>query len=509
MIRGCLVFAVFLAGSRIAPCQSSFIIHLDGVQAGYDGSGHSVFETSDGYVIFGLQVSDDGTAYSRCGVYRLDQDGGYGDSYLIGAGEPYQLTFGLFDPVIATGEPAFRALVQRYDYYDSIIELLSFDSSGVIESTIPVLTTLPSDSTLVGFRQLRQTVDGGFVFCGFHDTPDSHPKALLVKLDTNGTVQWQQTYDAPGQSYVAISVAQYVDGGYVLAGYRLPESVPNLGFLIRTDSIGNQIWRRHFGGEAGGWCPVRVCADSGIVVLSSYAETGWPWDWQQQLLVKYNPSGGVVWQTRSNYFQNVTAYDLEVLPDQSIIGVGTFSSDIGLTKYSAAGDSLWCRLLRIFQPYAYHSAYDVELASDGGFLLTGQASQDVGDPHPGQETIFVIKTDSVGCVVPGCQNVGVQEYVMDLQVRLRVSPNPAADLVQVALDLPEGGEVQGQVQVQLLDASGRLVLVEPVQLVTSSGVETLNKLSATVNVSALPSGTYYLHLRDAKRWLAGSKVVVE
>ena len=241
MIRGCLVFAVFLAGSRIAPCQSSFIIHLDGVQAGYDGSGHSVFETADGYVIFGLQVTDDGTAYSRCGVYRLGQDGNYGDSYLIGVGEPHQLTFGLFDPVIVTDEQGYRALVQRYDYYDSTIELLAFDSAGVIESTIPVLTTLSADSTLLGFRQLRQTEDGGFVFCGFRDTPDSYPKALLVNLDSTGIVQWQHTYDAPGQSYEAISVAQYIDGGYVLAGYRLPASLVNLGFLIRTDSLGNQI----------------------------------------------------------------------------------------------------------------------------------------------------------------------------------------------------------------------------------------------------------------------------
>lgn len=36
-----------------------------------------------------------------------------------------------------------------------------------------------------------------------------------------------------------------------------------------------------------------------------------------------------------------------------------------------------------------------------------------------------------------------------------------------------------------------------------------NERKVGVRVSALPTGTYYLHLRDAKRWLAGSKVVVE
>jgi len=30
-----------------------------------------------------------------------------------------------------------------------------------------------------------------------------------------------------------------------------------------------------------------------------------------------------------------------------------------------------------------------------------------------------------------------------------------------------------------------------------------------VDVSALPAGLYYLHLRDARRWLAGSKLVIQ
>ena len=83
-----------------------------------------------------------------------------------------------------------------------------------------------------------------------------------------------------------------------------------------------------------------------------------------------------------------------------------------------------------------------------------------------------------------------------------VAPNPARDLVNVALDLGEGIEVSGQVRALLLDATGRVVLEQPVQ-------QNVNKLSASVDVSALSGGTYYLHLRDAKRWLAGSKVVVE
>jgi hypothetical protein len=74
--------------------------------------------------------------------------------------------------------------------------------------------------------------------------------------------------------------------------------------------------------------------------------------------------------------------------------------------------------------------------------------------------------------------------------------------MSVALDPTKGVEASGQVQAELLDTTGRLVLELAVQ-------QNLNKLSAVLDVSALPSGTYYLLVRDARRWLAGSKSVME
>ena len=501
-MRWAIAIAVLLAGGTKAPCQNTFISQMDAVQAGRDAYGNSVMETDSGYLVFGLQVSADGTGRTRCMVYQLNGLGEHISHYEIGTGEPHHSSYGAFDPVTRKSGGGYAAAIHHHGGYDGFVDLVTFDEAGDTLSSVHAIVCEPSDSVLLGTRQLRQTADGGFVFCGFHDETDSYPKALLVKLDSTGTVQWQQTYDATGQSHEAISVAPYVDGGYVLAGYRLPQGLNGLGFLIRTDSVGNELWRRYFGDRSGGWCPVRVCGDGGIVVLSSYAETGWPFGWYQQLLVKYDGDGGLVWQTRCNYYANVTAFDMEVLPDQSIIGVGTYSMVIGLTKYTASGDSAWCRLLHVFDNLDLHETYDVELTSDGGFLLTGQASQGIGDPHPGQETIFVIKTDSLGCVIPGCQNVGVQEYAIDLQEHLAVSPNPASEQVNVVLALPETGELEGSALVLLQDASGRTVLEQPV-------LRNLNQLRATVDVSALPAGLYYLHLRDQKRWLAGSKVIVE
>ncbi|MCB9165075.1 MAG: T9SS type A sorting domain-containing protein [Flavobacteriales bacterium] len=71
----------------------------------------------------------------------------------------------------------------------------------------------------------------------------------------------------------------------------------------------------------------------------------------------------------------------------------------------------------------------------------------------------------------------------------------------MSLALPEGYRLEGSAQALLLDAQGKEVLREQVPTNTS-------ELRGQLDVSGLPSGLYYLHLRDAAKWLAGGKVVV-
>ncbi len=327
-------------------------------------------------------------------------------------------------------------------------------------------------------------------------------QGLLLKIDSLGTLEWTARYGSAIHQTEILGVAEYLEHGFLAIGQRAMSYVNNDCFLIRTDSLGNQLWRREFGGNADVTGMVRVTADGNCVTWSEYREVGWPLLYQQLMLTKWDAAGDIIWQKRSHYQSDAACGDLEVLPDGSFITVGRQGGWAALMKFSSAGDSLWTRYLHMFTDGSAHNAYDVESTSDGGFIATGDAFQGWADPTPNLQTIWVIKTDSLGCVVPGCQNVGVQEMVLDLQDRLHISPNPTSEYVSLALDLPEGGQVQGQVQAHLLDAQGKLVLQQPVQ-------QNLNKLSTTLVVRALPAGTYYLHLRDAKRWLAGGKVVVQ
>jgi hypothetical protein len=95
----------------------------------------------------------------------------------------------------------------------------------------------------------------------------------------------------------------------------------------------------------------------------------------------------------------------------------------------------------------------------------------------------------------------VEEFESNLQDALQLSPNPANEYLQVRLALPEGYRLEGAVQALLLDAQGKEVLRSTIG---NTGLG----LSGNMDVSGLPSGLYYLHLRDGEKWLAGGKVVL-
>ncbi|MBV6405340.1 MAG: hypothetical protein GFGODING_02108 [Flavobacteriales bacterium] len=196
--------------------------------------------------------------------------------------------------------------------------------------------------------------------------------------------------------------------------------------------------------------------------------------------------------------------DFEILPDGSIICSIWHKGACQLAKFTADGDSIWSRgyVVYTWVGGSENMPYDIDPTSDGGFVVCGETEQGTNDPTPGLQTMFLIKTDSLGCVVPGCHLVGVQEYAMELQEHLKLWPNPATDHLRLELELPAGIAPQGAVQAVLLDATGREVLRERVR-------QNGNLLSHALTLTPFPPGLYHLHLADEKRWLAGGRVVVE
>ena len=83
-----------------------------------------------------------------------------------------------------------------------------------------------------------ETSDGGFALAGVtYNVPSidfTIPDILFVKTDTNGTMQWNQTY----QVQMGVKFVEVSGGGFLFAGTN----------LTKTDELGNILWTQTYGG---------------------------------------------------------------------------------------------------------------------------------------------------------------------------------------------------------------------------------------------------------------------
>ncbi|MBK6627688.1 MAG: hypothetical protein IPJ87_10110 [Flavobacteriales bacterium] len=510
MKRAAFCVMVVLAGSLVLSAQNTFVVDFDSVQMGHNAPAYSVVELNDGgFLVGGIQRWHNGDTTGRTHVIlrRTDAWGRVIGERALHYNVNRTYNNGLFgamvrsDTVLVSGITTYGPAP-----YECTLYLYWFNEDGDTVATKRLLSYSTADSSFIQHWQTVRTMDGGYALCGVFGPPNENGQAIIVRTDVQGDTLWARTYGYPNQEENAYSICELADGGFAITAIELGTGPQNKHTLIRVNSSGGQIWRRQFGLYGWDVPSVRMAADGQIITYTDYKEALGSGGWQQIELRKWDLNGDLIWSKKSHWSFNSSSEpgDFEVLPDGSIICSIWHKGACQLAKFTADGDSIWSRgyVVYTWVGGSENMPYDIDPTSDGGFVVCGETEQGPNDPTPGLQTMFLIKTDSLGCVVPGCHLVGVEEYEVSLQERLRLWPNPATELVRLELELPPGYRPQGTVQAVLLDASGREVLREAVP---RNGTA----LSHLLPLSPLAPGLYHLHLADEKRWLAGGNLLVE
>ncbi|DAC73443.1 MAG TPA: hypothetical protein DSN98_00755 [Thermoplasmata archaeon] len=92
---------------------------------------------------------------------------------------------------------------------------------------------------------IQQTEDGGFIVTGKTDyySHGDHVNGFLLKLDQNGTKEWDKTFMETENS-VLQSVQQIPDNGYIAVG--AIGAVYYSPWVVRTDQDGTELWNRTY-----------------------------------------------------------------------------------------------------------------------------------------------------------------------------------------------------------------------------------------------------------------------
>jgi hypothetical protein len=242
-------------------------------------------------------------------------------------------------------------------------------------------------------RSVQQTSDGGYIIAGAtYSYGAGSADVYLIKTDSDGNEVWSKTFGGSGYDD-GWSVQQAIDGGYIIAGNTLSFGAGASDvYLIKTDAIGNDIWSKTFGGSDGDWGrSVQQTNDNGYIIAGITYSFG-PSNISDVYLIKTDSSGNEVWSTTFEGNGSAGGESVQQTRDGGYIVTGkddTPSGDLYLIKTDISGNEVWSNT---FGGSEDDYGRSVQQTSDGGYIIAG-ATYSYG---AGGADAYLIKTDSDG-----------------------------------------------------------------------------------------------------------------
>jgi hypothetical protein len=150
---------------------------------------------------------------------------------------------------------------------------------------------------------VQQTQDGGYIITGVIDRtlPGGSWDVYLIKTDSSGDSLWTKTYGSPSDLDEGYSVQETSDGGYIITGCTNCGLETSDVYLIRTDSLGNSLWTRTYGGayyDRGK--SVQETQDGGFIV-AGWKSTSTSGNSEDLYMIKTDPQGDTLWTRTYDY----------------------------------------------------------------------------------------------------------------------------------------------------------------------------------------------------------------
>ena len=122
--------------------------------------------------------------------------------------------------------------------------------------------------------EIAETQDHGYFITGMTQSFGiGNSDAWFIRTDSLGDTLWTKTYGDTGYEY-AVSGIQTVDGGYIACGYKMTNWIYDL-WIIKLDSLGNLVWTKlldHSGHDYGQ--SIRQTPDLGYICAGYYDIAG-------------------------------------------------------------------------------------------------------------------------------------------------------------------------------------------------------------------------------------------
>ena len=192
------------------------------------------------------------------------------------------------------GGYAVTGTTETYGAGGDDVYVLKVNSTGSIVWTAVIGSANTTSTIMDAGREIQETSDGGLIVVGYTSAVDAFSDVYLIKLNSNGSVQWKKTFG--GNSYdIGYTVQQTSDNGFIIGATTNSFGAGNWdSYLIKTDENGTLLWSKTYGksGEDRLQC-ARQTANGGYILCGRTQSFGsGSFD---ALLQRTDASGNLLW----------------------------------------------------------------------------------------------------------------------------------------------------------------------------------------------------------------------
>jgi hypothetical protein len=399
-------------------------------------------QLSDGYLVF-EQIENIDSANTGLGVRKIDLEG-----------------------IELWVKNIFKRKTITYGGASDCAQIISNNKIIISGSFIDtVYTAIPCDGNLICINFEGDTIwtrqfggpwqdvfkgslldnDGNIVSVGWNHTSVTNYDAWALKTDTLGNVIWDKTFGGINDD-LFYGVVQAPDGGYYLAGASNSFAGINNSdiYLVKIDMNGNLDWQKNIANTSTVDVAAGITISNNKIYLTGVSKQ----TKGNGLLAITDLDGNLLrWQEFGSGNLNEEFMTKPVSLSNGDIVVGGFtrthhtSSQIWgwLFKFNQDGDSIWARTY-YNNPNAPNYIYDLKATADGGFIMAGSTNDSLGGI--GAQNSWVLKVDEYGCEIENCQLYDAVEKLEEKHIQLRASPNPFNNQTVINYTLQENTKAE-------------------------------------------------------------------
>jgi hypothetical protein len=292
----------------------------------------------------------------------------------------------------------------------------------------------------------------------------------LIKTDPLGAQQWAKYYGGTDNDG-AYSLGLLVEGGYVLAGYTFNfGAVLDNAMIIKTDSAGNQIWLKTYGGTGNDRAlSVKACADFGYCI-AGYTNSYGAGDFDMYM-IKTDSAGTQSFDETYGGALLEKGFSIDLAPDKGYILTGQTSSfgagidDLYAVKTDSLGVMEW---QNFFGGSQNDVGFTIRTTKDLGYIAIGNTNS-----LNANSDIFVVKMDSTGYALS-------IQTVDDHPNTFKLYPNPASTKVYLTYT-----DWQAGAYLRISDLRGRIFLQKEIR-----------QQSTEIDLREFAKGVYFITLSN-------------